>query len=44
MKITSLENIEKIKVDMEGAKGARKQLMISKADGTPSLSFPRIYP
>jgi len=39
MNITNMEKVEKIKVDMEGAKDVQKQLMIAKADGTPSLSF-----
>lgn len=39
MNITSLKEVKKTKVDMEGAEGAQKQLMISKADGTPNLSF-----
>ena len=39
MNITSMDKVEKIKVEMEGAKDCQKQLMISKAHGTPSLSF-----
>jgi quercetin dioxygenase-like cupin family protein len=39
MKITSLDKIEKTKMNMEGAKEAYKQIPISKADGTPSLSL-----
>ena len=39
MKITRLENLEKTKMNMEGAKGAYKQLPISKADGSPTFSF-----
>jgi quercetin dioxygenase-like cupin family protein len=39
MKITRLNEVEKCKVDMEGAKGAFKQIPISKQDGTPSYSF-----
>lgn len=38
MKVTSLEKVEIIKVDMEGAKDTYKQLPISAADGTPALS------
>jgi quercetin dioxygenase-like cupin family protein len=39
MKINSLDTIEKSKVEMEGAAGAYKQLMISEQDGTPAYSF-----
>ena len=39
MKITGLDTIAKCKVDMEGAEGAYKQLMISAQDGTPAYSF-----
>jgi quercetin dioxygenase-like cupin family protein len=39
MKINSLDRVEKIKMNMEGAKGAYKQIPISKADGTPAYSF-----
>ena len=39
MNITKLEKVAKVKVDMEGAKDVQKQLMISKADGTPVFSF-----
>ena len=39
MKINSLDKVEKIKMNMEGAKGAYKQIPISKADGTPAYSF-----
>jgi quercetin dioxygenase-like cupin family protein len=39
MKITNLEQTKKIKVDMEGAKDAYKQVPISKEDGTPTFSF-----
>lgn len=39
MKITSLDQIEKTKMTMEGAKDTWKQIPISKADGTPSVSF-----
>jgi quercetin dioxygenase-like cupin family protein len=39
MKITNLEQTIKVKVDMEGAKDAYKQVPISKEDGTPAFSF-----
>lgn len=39
MHITSLARAEKMKMDMEGAKDVQKQLVISKADGTPVFSF-----
>lgn len=39
MKITSLDKIEKQKVDMEGTKGAHKQIPIAMQDGTPAYSF-----
>jgi quercetin dioxygenase-like cupin family protein len=39
MKISSLERIEKIKVDMEGSKDVFKQVPISKKDGAPTFSF-----
>lgn len=39
MHITSLDRAEKVKLDMEGAKDVRKQLVISRADGTPVFSF-----
>ncbi len=39
MNITSLEKVKKVKVDLEGARDVQKQLMISKADGTPNFSF-----
>ena len=39
MHISSLAKAEKTKVDLEGAKGVQKQLLISKADGTPTFSF-----
>ena len=44
MKISSLERIEKIKVDMEGSKDVFKQVPISKKDGAPTFSFPGFYP
>lgn len=39
MKITRLDEIEKSKMTMEGAKDTYKQVPISKQDGTPSFSF-----
>lgn len=39
MKITRLDNMEKMKVDMQGAKGVWKQVPISKQDGSPGFSF-----
>lgn len=39
MKITRLQDIEKIRVDMDGAKNAFKQVAISKNDGSPNFSF-----
>ena len=39
MKITSLDQVEKTKMAMEGAKDILKQVPISKSDGTPILLF-----
>jgi len=39
MKISSLDKVEKIKADMEGAKDVYKQLPISRQDGSPNFSF-----
>jgi len=39
MKISRLDNIEKKKVDMEGAKDVYKQVPISKDDDSPSFCF-----
>jgi len=39
MKITSLDQVEKAKVTMEGAKNAYKQVPISVKDGAPLFSF-----
>jgi len=39
MKITSLDEIEKTKVMLEGAKEVWKQVPISKNDGSPLFSF-----
>ena len=39
MKITSIENVEKTVMTMEGAKEVWKQVPIAKADGTPHVSL-----
>jgi len=39
MKISGLDKVEKIKVNMEGAKNVYKQVPISKDDGSPAFSF-----
>lgn len=39
MKITRLEEAEKVAMDMEGAKDVYKQIPISAQDGSPSFSF-----
>ncbi len=39
MKITSLDKVEKVRVDMEGAKDAYKQVPVGKNDGAPFFSF-----
>jgi len=39
MKISSLDNVEKVKPDMEGAEGIYKQVPISKHDGSPTFCF-----
>ena len=39
MKVKSLNDIEKKKVEMEGAEKAFKQMPISSVDGSPSYSF-----
>ncbi|MCK5804998.1 MAG: cupin domain-containing protein, partial [Lentisphaeria bacterium] len=39
MKTVSLNNVAKIAADMDGAKGAWRQLPIGVADGTPTQSF-----
>lgn len=39
MKITNLDNVEKVAVEMEGVKGAFKQVPISRDDGAPLFSF-----
>lgn len=39
MKVISIDNVEKIKVEMEGAVGAWKQLPLGSNDGTPVYSY-----
>ena len=39
MKITNLSRVKSVKVAMEGAQGAWKQLVIGSADGAPTFSF-----
>jgi len=39
MKINSISKVEKVKLNIEGAKDTYKQIPISKNDGTPSFSF-----
>ena len=39
MHVVALEQVKKIKPDMEGAEGIYKQIPISKEDGTPTFSF-----
>jgi quercetin dioxygenase-like cupin family protein len=39
MKISRIEDIEKTRMGMEGAKDVWKQVPISKADGTPNVSI-----
>lgn len=39
MKINSIADIQKARMTMEGAKDVWKQVPISKADGTPSVSI-----
>ena len=39
MKITSIEDIEKTRMTMEGAQEVWKQVPIAKADGTPHVSL-----
>jgi len=38
MKITNLDNIQKVRMNMEGAKDTYKQIPIAREDGTPNLS------
>lgn len=39
MKITNLEKVEKVRMTMEGASGAWKQIPLAKADGVPAYSL-----
>lgn len=39
MKITDLTKVEKVKMAMEGASGAWKQIPLAKADGVPAYSL-----
>ena len=39
MKITNLDQVEKTKMTMEGAKDVLKQVPLSKSDGSPNFSF-----
>ena len=39
MKTIRVENLEKVRVSMEGAKNVFKQVPISKNDGSPNFSF-----
>jgi quercetin dioxygenase-like cupin family protein len=39
MKITSLDKVEKMKAQMEGAENVYKQVPLSKNDGAPTFSF-----
>ena len=39
MKVTNLQNTNKTKMEMEGAKNTYKQVPISNADGAPSFVF-----
>lgn len=39
MKITKLQDLEKVPVEMEGAKNAFRQVPVSKSDGAPNFSF-----
>jgi len=39
MKVTNLATVEKVRMNMEGAKDAYKQIPISKGDGAPLFSF-----
>jgi quercetin dioxygenase-like cupin family protein len=38
MKVTSLDKVEKVRMNMEGAKDTFKQIPIASADGTPQFS------
>ncbi len=39
MKLTTLDKVAKVQVDMEGAKNVYKQVPLSKSDGSPLFSF-----
>jgi len=39
MKVTSLDKVEKLVVDMEGAKDVHKQIPVGQSDGSPHFSF-----
>jgi quercetin dioxygenase-like cupin family protein len=39
MIVTNLKKVRKTKVDMEGVKGAYKQVPLSRQDGAPNFSF-----
>ncbi|MDY6833236.1 MAG: cupin domain-containing protein [Chloroflexota bacterium] len=39
MKVTSLDKVEKLVVDMEGAKNVSKQIPVGQSDGSPNFSF-----
>ena len=39
MKITRLDKVEKVRMNMEGAKDTYKQVPVSGSDGAPSFSF-----
>ena len=39
MHIVALEQVKKVKPNMEGAEGIYKQIPISKENGTPAFSF-----
>ena len=39
MKVVSLKDVDKIRPEMEGAKGVLKQVPIGVADGSPNFSF-----
>jgi len=39
MYLTNLDKVERIKLDIEGAKNVYKQIPISRANGTPTFSF-----
>jgi quercetin dioxygenase-like cupin family protein len=39
MKINRLDDLDKVKMDMEGAKDVWKQVPISSEDGSPNFSF-----